>query len=102
MEMGKPPFQTIQMHKIIFAMYNVHIKNYLLVVKPNQDEKVVQTEMKLLEELLPKATGLNAIAHCTEIADLNRYQLISSPKKVMQSLLNYSPNKAFVFLICSN
>jgi hypothetical protein len=83
-------------------MYNVHIKNFLVVLKPNQDEKELQTEMKLLEALLPKATGLSAVAHCTEIADLNKYQLISSPKKVMQSLLNYSPNKAFVFLICSN
>jgi hypothetical protein len=83
-------------------MFNIHKKNYLLVVKSHQDEQELQTEVKLLEQILPKATRLDFIAKCTEIADLNRYRLISHPAKVQQSILTHSPNKAFVFLICRN
>jgi len=83
-------------------MFNIHNKNFLLVVKSHHDEQDLQTEVKLLEQLLPKATRLEAVARCTEIADLNRYRLISHPEKVKQALLKFSPDKAFVFLICKN
>jgi hypothetical protein len=89
-------------HTNFSAMFNIHNKSFLLVIKSHQDEQELQTEVKLLEQLLPKATRLEAIAQCTEIADLNRYRLISKSDKVQQSLRSFSPDKAFVFLICRN
>ena len=83
-------------------MFNIHKKNFLLVVKSHQDEQELQTEVKLLEQILPKATRLDAMSICTEVADLNRYRLIGHPEKVKQALLNFTPDKAFVFLIGKN
>lgn len=83
-------------------MFNIHKKNYLLVVKSHQDEQDLNAEVKLLESLLFKATSLEAVSLCTEIADLNKYKHITSPEKVKMSLLNFSSEKVYVFKICKN
>ncbi|HSC54595.1 MAG TPA: hypothetical protein VLC98_13280 [Phnomibacter sp.] len=83
-------------------MFNVHKKNFVLLVKSDQQNEQLQVELDLIEQLVRPFMRLDAVENYVEIADLNVSQLISKGSQLKNALSNYSPDKAFVFLIGKN
>lgn len=76
--------------------------NLVVVHRGHWSDNVLQAEVDSLEVLLRTAMQLSRVAHCTEVADLNRYRLYTQHDKVVSILQSKPAHKPFIFALNLN
>lgn len=79
------------------------VKTDLYVVrKEHDDADTLEATARELERLVLAAIEPAARCHAVEIIDLNRYRIISQPRKVLERLCQSDGDKPFVFCTSKN
>ena len=89
-------------YETLSNMFKTKGRDLLVISKQAlADDKALQEEMDLLNEMLPAVEVLGKIASSSEILNLHRHRIISSPEKVAKLLLGNNL-RSFVFICNRN